>query len=257
MRKYPPRKIREQLGLIRLGQLLKHSIHTLAPRIPNSTQPIPRHRARNRSRKVRHYKAHSSTAQPTHHTPELACGCWALTLCQAFFLHHLLEDVAELRVGAFLLLLRRVAAKCALEEVAPAGKAWCATITACWDFFIRVVVAVAECSRPWGETTMKCARSIVVPPPCRVGERVVRVVDLLELLGAGAAFGTVGGDAVWMVFEGGFLVCFSDLDLSCCGGELEDFVVVYWWCWELLGMVLIQVERVWLARHLEGSWVGG
>ena len=47
---------------------------------------------------------------------------------------------------------------------------------------------------------MVSARGVVVAAAGGVGEREVGVVDLLEFLGAGRAFGGVGGDAVGMGF---------------------------------------------------------
>jgi hypothetical protein len=83
---------------------------------------------------------------------------------------------------------------------------------------------------------MECARCIIVSPSRGIGERVVGVVDLLELLRAGVALRAIGGDAVGVVFQGGFFVRLSYLVLICCWGELEDFVVVYWrCCWALDG----------------------
>lgn len=48
-----------------------------------------------------------------------------------------------------------------------------------------------------------------------VRQGVVGVVDLLEFLGAGWAFGGVGGNAVGVVAEGLFLVSIADLLLGC------------------------------------------
>jgi len=83
--------------------------------------------------------------------------------------------------------------------------------------------------RPKAETEIR-ARVVVLAPSTGVGQGVVGVVDLLELAGAGGALGAVGGDAVWVVFQGGFFVGVADLLLGCGWGDVEGRVVVYRWC---------------------------
>lgn len=52
-----------------------------------------------------------------------------------------------------------------------------------------------------GAAEVECACGVVVPAAGCVREGVVGVVYLLEFLGAGGAFGGVGGDAVGVRFE--------------------------------------------------------
>jgi len=96
-------QIAKQPCLLRLRQLLKHRVDTLAPRIPDRTEPIPGHRAGHRARKVSNDEAHGAATDAAYDGPELARRRRAAALRQAFVAQHLLERAAELGVGAPLL----------------------------------------------------------------------------------------------------------------------------------------------------------
>jgi hypothetical protein len=73
---------------------------------------------------------------------------------------------------------------------------------------------------------MPSASVVVVSPARGVRQRVVGVVDLLELLGAGLALGRVRGDAVRVVLEGALFVGVADLLLRGGWADFEQGVVV-------------------------------
>ena len=69
---------------------------------------------------------------------------------------------------------------------------------------------------------MEGACFVVVFPPLGFGEGVVCVVDGLEFAGPFGSFVRVGGDAVGMPFQRGFLVGGADLFGGGGGSDFED-----------------------------------
>lgn len=95
--------------------------------------------------------------------------------------------------------------------------------------------------------------SVVLATARRVRERVIGVVDLLELAGAGGSLGRVGGHAVRVVFQRCSLVGVADLFVGCCRGDVERGVVVYERvCW----IALVGAGELWkglTTGHYEES----
>lgn len=230
----------KQPRLIRLRHLLKNRIHALPLGIPDAAQPIPSHRARDHAREVGDYEPHGAAGQPAHDGPELARGTGVLVR-HALLPQHLLEDAAELLVAEAVVGFLRGAgglgrAAAAEAEGAPGERAEveapsCACACACvrrGDVVLPLRIWGCRAARP----RVVRARGVVLAAAGWVRERVVRVVDGLEALRAGAALGGVCGDAVRVVFQGGFLVGVADLLLGCFGVDGEGGVVVL--CWEAL-----------------------
>ena len=71
---------------------------------------------------------------------------------------------------------------------------------------------------------MKRTCLVVVFSPLCFGEGVVCVVDGLEFASAFGSFVGVGGDAVGVPFQGGFLVGSADLFRGGGGGDFENSV---------------------------------
>ena len=230
----------KQPRLIRLRHLLKNRIHALPLGIPDAAQPIPSHRARDHAREVGDYEPHGAAGQPAHDGPELARGTGVLVR-HALLPQHLLEDAAELLVAEAVVRLLRGAggfgrAAAAEAEGAPGERAEveapsCACACACARRGDVVLPLRIGGGRAAGPRVVR-ARGVVLAAAGRVRERVVRVVDGLEALRAGAALGGVCGDAVRVVLQGGFLVGVADLLLGCFGVDGEGGVVVL--CWEAL-----------------------
>lgn len=190
-------------SLIRLRQLLKHCKDALPPRIPNSTQPIPRHRTRQQARKVRHNKPHSPTTQPAHHAPELPRRRPSI-LRHALLPQHLLKHVSELLVAELLLLfpvLRLAAEAEAAPGEAARDAASCRGLgIGVGDLFVRVP-RCGGCGGAGAEAVVD-AGGVVVAAAGWVGECVIGVVYDLEFARPFGAFWGVGGDAVGVGFQG-------------------------------------------------------
>ena len=88
-----------------------------------------------------------------------------------------------------------VTRRCAAEPEGGPGEAAAACISL-GDFFLRFAFGGGGCA---GEAGV-AAGGVVVAATGGVGEGVVCVVHLLELLGSSGAFGGVRGDAVRVVF---------------------------------------------------------
>ena len=208
-------QLAEQPALVALRQLLEDRVDRFPPGVAHGTEPVAGDGAGDGAREVGDDEAHRAAAEAADQGPELARRPRVLALGQPFVPEHLLEHAAKLLVAELLLLLvRRFAA--AEPKRAPWEPAGTAARRGPWDLLVRVrggVVAAAEVVGPGG---------VVVAAPRRVRERVVCVVDLLELFGARGAFGGVGGDAVRVGLQGRAFVGVADLLLGCIGGDGED-----------------------------------
>lgn len=199
MRKHHRCQIPQQLRTFGLGQFPKHLVNALALCIPHRTQPVAGHRARHGTRHVRNNEAQSATADAAHDAPEPARGRRGRALGEPLVAQHLLEGSAPLAVGG-------------VGVGGPrAGDRG---------------VGVAGGRRGGRGGAVGPAHGIVLAAPPRVRQRVVCVVDLLELDGAGGAFGGRGRNAVRVVLQRGALVRFPDLAGAGGGGDVEDGVVV-------------------------------
>lgn len=203
------RQTTQKPRLIRLRHLLKNRIHALPLRIPDTAQPIPGHRTRHHPREIRNDKPHRAAGQPANHGPELARGTGVLVR-HALFLQHLLEDAAELLFAEAVVRFFRVArgfgrAAAAEAEGAPGERAeveaascTCACASSCvWrgDFVLPLRIGRCRAARP----RIVRAGGVVLAAAGWVRERVVRIINGLEALRAGAALGGVCGDAVRVV----------------------------------------------------------
>ncbi len=221
------RKLAEKLHLHGLVELLVYRVHTLSACVSyrayavasdgalhsKSAPSNSHHHAmsfshRYRSREVGNDETHSTTTQPPNQTPELARRRRILPLRHALLAQHLLEHAAKLLVAEPLpIRLRRrpvaVPLPAAEPKRRPGEPATAAAAAALLGRRPRhfLVGAIGERIRP-GEA-VEGARGVVVAAAGRVREGVVGVVDLLEALRACAALGTVGRDAVRVVFESG------------------------------------------------------
>lgn len=180
-------KEREERTLT-LRQLLENRIDTLSSGIPHRTEPIARHRPRDRAGKIREDEAHRSTAHAAHQAPELTRRCGPRALRHAFLAQHLLEYVAKLGVAGSLLLVggggteseggpREIETAAAAAAAAGRGAA-----VGTGNFFIGVVGGV-------GGKGVVGAGGVVVSAPDGIGEGVVGVVYSLEFFGPCGAFG--------------------------------------------------------------------
>ena len=193
MRKNLRGHLTQQPRLIGLRQLLENGIHALPFAIPDGTQSVPRDRPGQRPGHICDDEPERPAADPANDAPELARGAGLPPLGHAFLPQHLLEHAPELLVREGLVVRVRAPVAALAEEVAPVvggGRAACGA----GDLLLGVVAIAAE--------IVVRARGVVVSAAGGVRERVVGVVDLLEGLCAGGAFGRVGGDAVGVRFEG-------------------------------------------------------
>jgi hypothetical protein len=241
MRKHFGRKITQHPRLVRLRQLLEHTIHALSARIPNRTQPIPRHRSGDRPRQVANDETHRRAARAPNHTPELARGMRVIALGHALLAQHLLEHPAELIIAEAVVRLLCVAPGCAAEaESAPREAAESTTrTTIVLPGNLVFEVGGRGVGRAAGEGLV-AAGGVVVAAACGVRERIVGVIYLLETLCARDALRTVGSDAVGVVLErlptvvskgsvgwrgtNILLVRIADLLLRCLVADLEDLI---------------------------------
>lgn len=208
MRKNLASKLTQQPHFLRLLQLLINRINTLPALIPHSTQPIPSHRTRDRPGHIPHDKPHSPSTNTTNQTPKALCGR-VITIRHPLLTHHILKHAAKLLITKTrpIRLILGLAAKTKRTPREPAEPTICSP---CFRLRARNLLLLWVRGRGGWETVV-FARYVVVSAPRGVREGVVGVVYLLEFLGAGAAFRAVGGDAIRVVFEGGFFVGVADL----------------------------------------------
>ncbi len=201
------RQLAQQPPPVTLRQLLKNSINTLPLGIPHRTQTIPGHRPGHQPRHVGDDKPQRAPTQPAHHAPELARRHRSLPGSHPLLAQHLLKHIGELRLlgprPVFILLLRAAAA--AGEEVPCPREGYPAVA---WRRAAGKGVVVGGLVRAVGETEAAAAAAageelalgVVVAAARGVGERVVGVVDELELAGAVGVRGVGRWDAVGVGF---------------------------------------------------------
>jgi hypothetical protein len=176
------RKLTQEPRPIRLWKVQENLIDTFPLRITNSTQPIPSHSTRQRSRDITHDKAQRTTTDSTNDCPKPPRGPSAtIAIIASFFsepflAQHLLKHGSELVVIA---LLATAEAK---------GGPW-ETTAALRDFFVDFFFGLFE-----------GAGLVVFAAAGWVGEGVVGIVYFLELLGSGWSFGGVGWDSIRVGF---------------------------------------------------------
>jgi len=211
-----------------LRSYLKNSINALPLGIPDGTEPVTSHRAREQTGHVGDDEAHGRAAQPANNAPELARRPVAPRVRHPLLAEHLLEDVGELgvlgllagllgvlRVLAVVVALAReevpgpreavghvgtvgvvvvVVGFCFSERVAAGEAAWHLGTAAGGGFFL------ASSPRGGAEAAEEVALRIVLLSAPGVREGVVCVVDELELAGALGALWGVGWDSVGVGF---------------------------------------------------------
>ena len=203
------RQLAQQPPPVTLRQLLKNSINTLPLGIPHRTQTIPGHRPGHQPRHVGDDKPQRAPTQPAHHAPELARRHRSLPGSHPLLAQHLLKHIGELRllsprpVLAPLLLPLRAAGAAAGEEVPCPREGYPAVAwrrAAGGGVVGGVVGTGGEVEAAAAAAREELALGVVVAAARGVGERVVGVVDELELAGALGVGGVGRWDAVGVGF---------------------------------------------------------
>lgn len=189
------------------GAHMKDGKDALALCVADGAEAVPGDGAGHHAGDVCDDEAEGATADAAQQAPELVGRPVGAVLGHALLTHHLLEDVAELRILRLLPIWSGAAASL-LGEVVP-GPRVCA-LTGGRARVRRprrlVVAGLAEGVRlgaAVGGAAKELTLGVVVAPAPGVGEGVVGVVDELEPARAGRALGGVGGHPVGMRLEGG------------------------------------------------------
>lgn len=193
MAKHLCRKLAQQASAVALRQFLEHGKHTLALGIPHCAEPVTGHGARHQTGHVRDDEAQGATAKAADDAPKLVGRAVRPVLGHALLAHHFLKDIPEL--GILRLLAIRPAGVALGEEVprprvrvgAAAGRV----------LGRRVVVGLGE-GVARRRAVEHFALRIVLAATGRVGERVVGVVDQLELASALLSIRRAVGNAIGM-----------------------------------------------------------
>lgn len=220
------RKVGQQLRLFGLRQRLEDLIHRLALRISDRAQSVSSNCASHGTGDVCYYEAQSAAGQTANVAPEFARRL-LLAVRHTLLPQHLFVRRPELLIGPLRALLLRLPAEERRPIKSRARRAWLRSRNV---LLVGVSVAGSRTACAKTEAARELASVVVFVSAGGIAESVVCVVDLLKLTGAGSALGALGGHAVRVVLQGGFLVGFADLGLRCRRGDLEDFVVIWRSC---------------------------
>ncbi len=192
-------QLTEQPRSVVLRKFLEHGKHTLPLRVPYRAEPVTGHGTRHQTRHVGDDEAERPATKPANDAPKLVGRAVRPVLGHALLAHHLLKHIPELCILRALALRPAVA----LGEEVPRPRVWvgaCASVgrVAGWCIVVSLRKGVAR----------RCAAEhvalhIVLAAACRVGQRVVGVVDELELARALGPVWRAVGDTIGVRLQRG------------------------------------------------------